>query len=99
VLIPLDGGASSPSGADATMYEAESGRVDRDRCQGSGSAAVPAGHTAEYDFPRRSEVDFTLEEDAVPVEPRRGRPTLRGEFAGLALTAALEADRRGERGR
>ena len=45
------------------------------------------------------EVDFSLEDDAVRVEPRRERPSLRGQFAGLALTAALEADRRAERGR
>jgi bifunctional DNA-binding transcriptional regulator/antitoxin component of YhaV-PrlF toxin-antitoxin module len=45
------------------------------------------------------EVDVTLEGDAVRVELRRGRPSLRGQFAGLGLTAALEADRRAERGR
>jgi AbrB family looped-hinge helix DNA binding protein len=45
------------------------------------------------------EVDFTLEGDAVRVELRRGRSSLRGQFAGLGLTAALEADRRAERGR
>jgi hypothetical protein len=45
------------------------------------------------------EVDFSLEDDAVRVEPRRGRPSLRGQFAGFALTEVLEADRRAERGR
>ena len=45
------------------------------------------------------EVDFSLEDDAVRVEPRRGRASLRGQFAGLGLTAALEEDRRAERGR
>ena len=45
------------------------------------------------------EVDFVLEDDAVRVELRRGRPSLRGQFAGLGLTAALEADRRAELGR
>lgn len=45
------------------------------------------------------EVDFSLVEDAVRVEPRRERPSLRGQFAGLGLTAALEEDRRAERGR
>ena len=45
------------------------------------------------------EVDFTLEDDAVRVEPRRERPSLRGQFAGLGLTAMLEADHRSERGR
>lgn len=45
------------------------------------------------------EVDFALEEDAVRVEPRRRRLSPRGQFAGLGLTEALEADRRAERGR
>ena len=45
------------------------------------------------------EVDVTIEENAVRVAPRRRRPSRRGQFAGLALTAALEADRRAERGR
>ena len=45
------------------------------------------------------EVDFVLEDDAVRVELSRARPSLRGQFAGLGLTAALEADRRAERGR
>jgi bifunctional DNA-binding transcriptional regulator/antitoxin component of YhaV-PrlF toxin-antitoxin module len=45
------------------------------------------------------EVDFTLEDGSVRVEPRRERPSLRGQFAGLALTAALEEDHRAERGR
>jgi AbrB family looped-hinge helix DNA binding protein len=45
------------------------------------------------------EVDFVLEDDAVRVQLRRGRPSLRGQFAGLGLTAALEADRRAEQGR
>lgn len=45
------------------------------------------------------EVDFMLEDDAVRVGLRRGGPSLRGQFAGFGLTAALEADRRTERGR
>lgn len=44
------------------------------------------------------EVDFTLENDAVRVQLRRGRQSPRGQFAGLGLTAALEADHRAERG-
>jgi AbrB family looped-hinge helix DNA binding protein len=44
-------------------------------------------------------VDFTLEDDSVRVEPKRGRPSFRGQFAGLGLTAALETERRAERGR
>ena len=45
------------------------------------------------------EVDFTLEDDVVRVELREERSSPRGQFAGLGLTAALEADRRAERGR
>jgi bifunctional DNA-binding transcriptional regulator/antitoxin component of YhaV-PrlF toxin-antitoxin module len=45
------------------------------------------------------EVDFTLEDDEVRVQLRRGQQSLRGQFAGLGLTAALEADHRAERGR
>jgi len=45
------------------------------------------------------EVDFMLEDDAVRVELRREGPSLRGQFAGFGLTAALEADRRTERRR
>jgi bifunctional DNA-binding transcriptional regulator/antitoxin component of YhaV-PrlF toxin-antitoxin module len=45
------------------------------------------------------EVDFTLEDDVVRVQLRRGRQSLRGQFAGIGLTTALEADHRVERGR
>jgi hypothetical protein len=39
---------------------------------------------------KRLGYDFTLEEDAARVEVRRRRPSLRGQFADLALTAAIE---------
>jgi antitoxin PrlF len=45
------------------------------------------------------EVDFTLENDAVRIEPVHEIPSLRGHLAGLGLTTALEADRRAERDR
>ncbi len=45
------------------------------------------------------QVDFTLEDDAVRVEPVRDRPSLRGTLAGLGLTEALEADHRVEQDR
>lgn len=42
-------------------------------------------------------VSFSLEDGAVRVAPVDDGTTMRGRFAGLALTAALEADRRSER--
>jgi AbrB family looped-hinge helix DNA binding protein len=45
------------------------------------------------------EVDFSMDDDAVRMEAVRNRPSLRGSFAGLGLTAALEADHRKERER
>ena len=45
------------------------------------------------------EVDFTLEDDAVRIEPVHEIRSLRGHLAGLGLTMALEADRRAERDR
>jgi AbrB family looped-hinge helix DNA binding protein len=45
------------------------------------------------------EVDFAVQDGGVRIERSRGGPTLKGQFAGMALTAALEADRRAERHR
>ena len=42
------------------------------------------------------EVDFTLDDDAVRVEPVRDQRSLRGTLAGLGLTEELEADHRAE---
>jgi len=42
------------------------------------------------------EVDFTLEDNGVRVEPVRDQPSLRGTLAGLGLTEELEADHRAE---
>jgi AbrB family looped-hinge helix DNA binding protein len=64
-----------------------------------GQVVIPKAMREQLGIAPGDEVDFTLEEDAVRVEPRRGRPSLRGQFAGLGLTAALETDRRAERGR
>jgi AbrB family looped-hinge helix DNA binding protein len=64
-----------------------------------GQIVIPKAMREQLGIAPGDEVDFTLESDAVRVEPRRGRPNLRGQFAGLGLTAALEADRRGDHGR
>ena len=64
-----------------------------------GQVVIPKAMRDQLGIAPGDEVDFSLEDDAVRVEPRRGRPSLRGQFAGLALIAALEADRRAERGR
>ena len=45
------------------------------------------------------DVEFALEDGAVRVEPVQTGPSLRGVMAGVALTEALEADRRAERDR
>jgi hypothetical protein len=46
------------------------------------------------------QVDFSLEDDAVRVEPVLApRSSLRGTLAGLGLTAVLEADHRREQDR
>jgi len=45
------------------------------------------------------EVDFSLEDGAVRVEPTKGRPSLRGRFRGLKLAEELLEDRRRERDR
>jgi AbrB family looped-hinge helix DNA binding protein len=64
-----------------------------------GQVVIPKAMREQLGIFPGDEVDFALEDDAVRVELRRGRPSLRGQFAGLGLTAALEADRRAERGR
>ena len=43
------------------------------------------------------EVEFELEDDAVRVGRVTARESLKGRFAGLGLTSALEADHRRER--
>jgi len=45
------------------------------------------------------EVDVTLEDGAVKVEPLRTETDLGGSLAGFDLTAILEAERRRERSR
>jgi AbrB family looped-hinge helix DNA binding protein len=64
-----------------------------------GQVVIPKAMREQLGIVAGDEVDFALEDGGVRVELRRGRPSLRGLFAGLGLTAALEADRRAERGR
>jgi AbrB family looped-hinge helix DNA binding protein len=64
-----------------------------------GQVVIPKAMRELLGIAPGDEVDFSLEDGAVRVELRRGRPSLRGQFAGLGLTAALEADRRAERDR
>jgi AbrB family looped-hinge helix DNA binding protein len=64
-----------------------------------GQVVIPKAMRDRLGIVPGDEVDFTLDDDSVKVELSRGRPSLRGQFAGLGLTAALEADRRDERGR
>jgi AbrB family looped-hinge helix DNA binding protein len=63
-----------------------------------GQVVIPKAMRERLGIAPGDEVDFTLEDNGVRVELRRGRPSLRGQFAGLGLTAALEADHRAERG-
>jgi AbrB family looped-hinge helix DNA binding protein len=64
-----------------------------------GQVVIPKAMRDRLGIAPGDEVDFTLEDDVVRVELKRGRSSLRGQFAGLGLTEALEADRRAERGR
>jgi AbrB family looped-hinge helix DNA binding protein len=64
-----------------------------------GQVVIPKAMRDRLGIIPGDEVDFTLEDRAVRVEPRRARQSLRGQFAGLGLTAMLEADRRAERSR
>jgi len=45
------------------------------------------------------EVDFSLDGEAVRVEPIREQASLRGSLAGRGLLSELEADHRAERDR
>jgi AbrB family looped-hinge helix DNA binding protein len=64
-----------------------------------GQVVIPKAMRESLGIAPGDEVDFSLEDDVVRVQLRRGRQSLRGQFAGLGLTATLEADHRAERGR
>ena len=64
-----------------------------------GQVVIPKAMRDRLGIVPGDEVDFELEDHAVRIEPRRDGQSLRGQFAGLGLTAALEEDRRAERAR
>jgi AbrB family looped-hinge helix DNA binding protein len=64
-----------------------------------GQVVIPKAMRDQLGLSSGDEVDFVLEDGAVRVEPARPVLSLRGRFAGLGLTEALEADRRAERDR
>lgn len=64
-----------------------------------GQVVIPKAMRDQLGISPGDEVDFSLEDGAVRMEPRRDQPSLRGSFAGLALTANLEADHGRERER
>jgi AbrB family looped-hinge helix DNA binding protein len=64
-----------------------------------GQVVIPKRMRDQLGIVPGDDVDFALEDGAVRVEPVRSRPSLRGALAGVALTEALEADRRAERDR
>ena len=64
-----------------------------------GQVVIPKAMRDQLGIAPGDEVDFSLEEGAVKVEPLRGQASLRGSLAGLPLTATLEADHRREQER
>jgi AbrB family looped-hinge helix DNA binding protein len=61
-----------------------------------GQVVIPKPMRDQLGIAPGDEVDFTLEDGAVRVEPAGAQPSLRGSLAGLGLTEALEADHRRE---
>ena len=62
-----------------------------------GQVVIPKSMRDSLGILPGDEVDFTLEGEAVRVEPVRNGSTLRGTLPNLGLTEALEADHRAER--
>lgn len=62
-----------------------------------GQVVIPKQMREQLRIHPGDEVDFVLEEGAVRVMPAPNARTLRGRFAGVDLTGALERDRRAER--
>ena len=64
-----------------------------------GQVVIPKVFRDQLGIAPGDEVDFSLEDDKLRVEPVRPSSTLRGTFKGSGLTDLLEADRRAERDR
>jgi AbrB family looped-hinge helix DNA binding protein len=64
-----------------------------------GQVVIPKAMRDRLGIVPGDEVDFTLQDQSVRVEPVRETASLRGRLAGFELTATLEADRRAERDR
>jgi AbrB family looped-hinge helix DNA binding protein len=64
-----------------------------------GQVVIPKELRDRLGISSGDEVDFSLDGDAVRVEPARPGATLRGSLAGLKLTATLESDHEAERAR
>jgi AbrB family looped-hinge helix DNA binding protein len=62
-----------------------------------GQVVIPKAMRDRLGIAPGDEVEFELEEDAVRVERVSARESLKGRFAGLALTDVLEADHRRDR--
>lgn len=65
----------------------------------SGEVVIPKAIRDDLGIVPGDEVAVSLDGGTIRVELRRGLQSLRGQFAGLDLTAMLEADRRAERDR
>jgi AbrB family looped-hinge helix DNA binding protein len=64
-----------------------------------GQVVIPKAMRDRLGITPGDEVEFELDDHAVRVERVSPRESLKGRFAGLGLTEALEADHRRERAR
>lgn len=102
--------ASCPSGASTPSMAAQR-RPDRPgRAQGiltgmthrvgqKGQVVIPKHLRDQLGIEPGDEVSFWLEDGHVAVRPSRGRPALKGRFAGAGLTEVLIAERRSDQRR
>jgi len=64
-----------------------------------GQVVIPKALRDQLGLAPGDEVEFSMVEGGVKLEPRRDQGSLRGSLAGFGLAAALEADRRRDRDR
>jgi AbrB family looped-hinge helix DNA binding protein len=64
-----------------------------------GQVVIPKVLRDQLGIAPGDEVDFSLDNDVLRIEPVHPESTLRGSLKGLGLTALLEADHRSERAR